>query len=260
MIYAVFAEARSGTHYFESTLGQHPEIKSCHEILPNNKNKTDFHFYWLERIKKDPDAIQPHSRPKIFEDYLTYLESLFPEKTAIIIDIKYHQVDWIPMLMNVLKLKKVKIIHLLRRNILKLYLSNLLNRNKKELNRPLHTVKGGPDVEAVKIQLDLNDLIANLKLLSNVQNRHTAILSHNFDYLEVSYEDCINGRERDDSINSNVLEKIYTFIGIQDRNNQLQTHFTKMNSNTLSDLIENYQDVYNILKDTEWNFVFNENL
>lgn len=108
-------------------------------------------------------------------------------KTAIGIDIKYEQLMLIPNQINILQQKGTKIIHLIRKNILKTFISLELNRMQEKLGRKSH---GAKKIQPIKVELLTdNRLLAELDKRMKEIEYFKEFFSKNFNYLEIYYED-----------------------------------------------------------------------
>jgi len=193
----------------------------------------------------------------VLDQYFDYIFNSIEGKKAISIDIKYNQHNVIPNQMVILKKKNVKVIHLVRKNILKTFISQELNDKAKEIGRKSHGTKA---VRPVKITFKLNDhLLAELSRLENMIINFREILTRNFDCLEIYYEDLFYDINIENTtICQNVLEQVYSFLNISDKRYDLSTDLRKTNPNQLSDLIDNYDEVRNFLEQNGWGYLFKE--
>ena len=85
--FVLIAKMRSGTHFFKSVIGGHPDIHCYPEVLPG-LGPEQFHSFWLRKIREDEKNILPYNRPGIFDDYLTCVFASLPGKKAVGLDIK----------------------------------------------------------------------------------------------------------------------------------------------------------------------------
>jgi len=257
--FVIISEARSGTHFLQTVLNSHPEIHSFLEVLPGI-GTTDFHRYWLDQIQIDERNIQPNNTPKVFDDYLTFLFNNSHDKKAVGFDIKYHQLEWIPYhgIYGALKKQNVKVIHLIRLNLFKLYLSAIFNNHKDKLNRRNHTTT---KVAPASATLYPDDMFQFFETIRAIVNRMKATLSKLLPYLEIYYENCFDSPEiQSQTITSYVLDQIYDFLDIDDRRYDLCTDLVKMNPPHLKDLITNYDEIIPAVENSEWRYLLDESL
>jgi len=94
---AVMAQQRSGTHFLGSCLGSHPDVKYTGEIFCRNVPQT-----W-EQLVKMLDRV------------------VCDECKVVVLDTKYNQIN--PLMEQLLERPEVTVIHLLRKDLLRLYFS-----------------------------------------------------------------------------------------------------------------------------------------
>lgn len=255
--FIVFANARSGTHFFESIINQHPEIQCFHEVFSKIETHHFFHFL-NQKIKENEGNIIPSSWPSLFGSYLDEVYSHHSGFKAVGMDIKYYQIPWVPDLLGILKEKKIKVIHLIRKNILKHFIAWETHRMREQLGRKFHETKR---VQPVKIQVPLNTINQELEKLRDTLNSYQNLLSNNFEYLEVAYEDCFDNPDLiSQQIAPNVLDSVYDFLKIEDRTYDLKTDYVKSNPGLLSELTENYDELVEHLSGTEWAYLLNDTI
>jgi len=258
--FILIAEARSGTHFLQSALNSHPDIHSFMEIFPS-LDSADYHRYWLDRIKADETSILPHNQSRIFDTYLDHLFSTMPEKMVLGMDIKYHQLDWIPYRGTysvLVRRQDIKVIHLIRQNLLKLYLSAIFNAHKEKLNRGNHTTKA---VAPATATIEPANMIAFFKTISTHIAEKRNFFSTHMDYLEIYYENCFdNPSFSSETITPYVLDQIYEFLNIEDKRYNLHTDLVEMNPPRIQDMISNYDEVVDALTNTEWEYLLDDTL
>jgi tetratricopeptide (TPR) repeat protein len=252
--FVLVATQRSGTVFFESVINSHPHIYCYPEILLSLSYQQEWNFYhfWLEKVKQDESNITHPAMLRNFELYLNHIFNNVPGKKAIGIDIKYDQFPQILNIFYTLKKNDVKIIHLVRKNVLKTYISSVLNWNKRSLNRLAHSTKEVPSVK-VKIKLG-NYLVQELERRKNeIAHYRNFFHKNKFKCLEINYEDFFdNSNSESSTIVSPVLNQIYEFLCIKEKRYDLTTDLKKTNPNKLAELIENYDEVAGFLSGTEW--------
>ena len=255
--FVIVADARSGTHYIESIMNQHPDIQCFHEIFSSIKQPHFFHFL-LEVIQEEETNVIPTRWPTIFEKYLAYIFSQYPNHIAVGMDIKYYQTSWVSNLFGILNRNQVKVIHLIRKNILKHQISWILHTMRKKLGREFHEAVKVPPV---KLHVQLDTLIPELEKRHEKNTWWSRFLSKNFQCLEIYYEDCFDNPELlSQTITPSVLDKVYDFLSIEDRRYDLQTRFVKTNPGLLRDLVSNYEELVDLLSGTQWSYLLNDTI
>lgn len=258
--FVVAATQRSGTAFFGSVLNKHPEIYLFSELFLDYAYKDDpnnFYNFWLKKIMEDNINITYRYRINNIRNFLLHEYNSVENMTAIGIDIKYTELQRIPEIIFLMEELNIKVIHIVRKNILKTYISNYLNNMKQQLKRSAHGKKKVPAVK-VYIKPD-NALIHELERRRNEINYFSNVFSKNLLCLEINYEDLFeNSQSQSETIVSQVLDQIYDFLCVQERRHDLITNLKKTNPNKLTELIENYDEVADFLSGTEWAYLLEE--
>ncbi len=256
--FIVFADARTGTHYFESILNQHPDIQCFNEIFSHIQPHHFFHFL-LEEIKTDPAKIIPFQWHQVFGRYLDFVYAHFGDGPHVVgMDIKYYQMDWVPGLMDVLKKKKVKAVHLIRKNYLKHNIACYLHSIREQLGRQFHETQ---KVKPVKVDVNLQTLIDDLQRRQKTIDHYGQYIKKYLPCLDVYYEDCFDNPEMISQVMApSVLDRIYDYLGIERRLYDMKTDYIKSNPGTLRDLVNNYDAVVDCLVGTPWRWVLDDTI
>jgi hypothetical protein len=186
-----------------------------------------------------------------------YLDAVYTSKNvrALGLDIKYNQFEAVPQLMETLKRRKVKVIHLIRKNILKTYISNALNTMQKELGRKSHGTKNVPPVAiAVNPQECLTEL---RKRVHTIEQYRQAF--RQCECLEVYYEDLTAQRQSEATINSRMLDSVYEFLGLKRTVDVMTTDLRKTNPDDLRTFVVNYNELAAHLHGTLFRYCLLEN-
>jgi LPS sulfotransferase NodH len=154
--------------------------------------------------------------------------------TATGLKISYNQIEKYPAIATWINERDIRIVHLVRKNILKTVLS-LETAKRRGLSHATH------EVELVKVQLNPNKLKRNLIRRTKQVDRFRNMFV-NKPYLEIAYEDLVANQN---GITQNVLQ----FLDIDDFVT-LQTDLVKLNPDTIQDIVENYDEVAETLRDT----------
>ena len=126
--------------------------------------------------------------------------------------------------------KKIKNIHLKRRNILKTYVSREIAgktdiwTNKKNKKIPLSERRITVDLEDLKKEIDLT--------LQNQDDFGARFQNH--DILDIWYEDLVKNKEKE-------MHRLFDFLGVEKQ--KVESSYKKQNKESLKDLIINYDEV-----------------
>ena len=240
--FSVVTTQRSGSVFFESILNSTGVIYCYPEIFyPDNIHNTwCFYNFWLKKIEEDRYNITHFRIKEILREYFDFVFDSASDREAVGVDIKYNHFDLFPYQTEVIAEKIGKMIHLVRKNILKTQISFLICERRKELGIESHVTS---EVELPRLVLPLDEkLIRVLKLRRNQIVNFRKMLQRKFDYLEIYYEDLRgNGIEE-------VLKKIYRFLDIKDNNCSYRTELKKITPDNLEELIENYSEFESFLE------------
>lgn len=257
----LIADHRAGTHFFNYVMSNHPQIHSCDEILHTDWELQDnFYNFWRQKIIKNRDSLNLYELPALFDEYLSTTLTKVPEYNRLALaDVKYQSLNLINNQLNIMKKHFTKVIHLVRKNILKQYLSFMLLTNRQVAER---TGKSLENVSNGKVRIGIDHRILNElhRKYSNIL-MHRNIYSGHFDYLEIYYEDFFkteNKTSESNTIRKDVLDKIYEFVNIKETNHSISTTWRKDNSNNLRDLIENYSETKAFLTTHGWGYLFDD--
>lgn len=145
MAIILFCTQRSGSQMLTTALDSHPDVEMAPEAyFLLNQTPRD---YFKDNQKHKP--LSQQKKYSIFE----WVSSLKYNQGC---GIKYNQINCISSFFS----KENKIIHLVRRNIMRTVVSNIINNNKKHFNIPSHFYK--------KNQKKYSNFLSYEQLLDNV--------------------------------------------------------------------------------------------
>lgn len=248
--FVLFAKQRSGTGFLRSLMGAHPRMRCQCELLLNvfPEGHGYFYEYWLEAIQRDKANL---SYPECYAVLAGYLDKVFApdgDKDVVGFDIKYGQEEPLPRLYSLLVERGVRVVHLVRKNVLKTHISSFLNVNNKKLGRMAH---GNDKVPVVHVAMETGQaLLAHLQARIEEIELYRAELASIMPTLEITYEDFLKGREGEACINPVVLKALYGFLGVDSEMFDLKTARKKTNPNDLREFVTNYDAVAATLEGT----------
>ncbi|MHA7842311.1 MAG: hypothetical protein ACX93I_03260 [Winogradskyella sp.] len=143
--------------------------------------------------------------------------------------------------------KNIKIIHLMRKNILRIFLSQRIGIKTKRwtenVNRP-HNIS----LESKKVDIDFQECADAFNKITDYQNK-TKEMFKNHDYLEVYYEDIVDNREFE-------LDRIFRFLDVEKM--EVTANNKKQNPESFDELINNYTELKNKFANTKWEYLFED--
>ena len=229
---------RSGTTYIRQCLNSHEDILCHGEIFLKNYPGEVGYF---KSIKGQCCHTFLHAfmRPLQVRKYLDYYYSQ-SDYQATGFKLMYSQVRWIPYsfpsVLRYINNNNVAVIHLVRHNVLKTYVSREVAKRRKIYHSKRKE-------EIAKIRIEASKLITELRSIQ-YENEWWSKRFSLGDYFSLSYESFIAEKEKES-------RKLLSFLGINDYQ-ELSSSNVKITPETLSDVIENFSDVENCLKGSEF--------
>jgi len=215
------------------SLRTHPEIWCYHEMFRRRIPSTDSFRAYLEALPYG--QVRRYVRPyATTRDYLMQLITSRPERHAVGFKLMYNQLRRNPVLYLAFERMEFRVIHLLRRNILKTEVSATVAKQTGRFH-----LKERPE-EPVRVHFDPDQLVRRLEWRERAIRRHRRRLRR-FSPLEVTYEDLVADRPAQSL-------RITRFLGVEPRT--LTTEWVKVNPDRLATIIENYDEVAERLRDT----------
>lgn len=244
--FILLAARRSGTTLLIDCLNSHPEIdcvKRAFGLEKKIKNPTlDNHAggFFLYRMKNLSNRIRYYTRRQsLVEDFLRY--DIFGPRAdcpAAGFRLIYEMSTKYPQIAQWVKRNNVRVIHLIRGNMLKTYISTVTAAIHK-MRHP----REGAEIKTVKIHIDSQELLRELNLRTE-QVEDQRRLFGGCDIREVYYEDFVADR-------SGESIKLLRFLGV-DEGQELTSNLVKINPESLSELVENFGEIRNALRGTTY--------
>jgi LPS sulfotransferase NodH len=208
--FAILCEPRSGSTLLHTYLNFHPCIKSYGEVLREKRERSNL---------KVPDPIKSF----VFKPHASHLKAI-----GLKLFYSYHNHPAYGYAFGqVVNDPDVKIIHLIRRNVLGLYVSLKIAQRTNLWS----SITTSGSFQQIKVDADDFREFARAYLQ---QQRDLAKLLQNHHVLNVCYEDLIKDTDY-------VLKTVQEFLGVHPRN--LLSLLKKQNPRPIESLVINYQDV-----------------
>jgi LPS sulfotransferase NodH len=184
------------------------------------------------------------NRKKLIYDFLSELYVEHHNAQAVGFKVNYSQINRYSEIISWIKHNDVKIIHLIRNNLLK----RLVSHKIAHARNLLHSTQS---VEPIKVRIDPKILIKDFKRRQIRFAKYRKRFIEVFDALfhEVSYESLVADFDTE-------IRKVLKFLDI-DKLIPLTSELVKVNPDSLEDIIENYSEVKQALINTEFdNFLY----
>ena len=270
--FVVLTTQRSGSNYFCFWLNNHPNVRCHSELFLRKYNGMDGFGYYcnstlLRRvlygisdnrilsgipynfvisglIKNFYDSLlnnPTHSGPITDGEDMKlrrhYHPRGNPEKDkAIGFKLMYDQLEYYGFLKSLIRAENIYIIHLIRNNPLKIYLSKLTRRKRGIA----HSVR---EVKEVKVWVNPKTLLHRLDRTIEAQRKMKILFSNN-PYLEITSEDFFGNY-------SETSKRTLGFLGVENRQIRMP-RLKKLNPDSVGQIIENYDEITKKLKGTPY--------
>jgi LPS sulfotransferase NodH len=232
----VLSTQRSGSTFLVECLDSHPAIRCAGEILngqtdeglPAPRGRTKY-LVKAARIARR-GAWLPHYR----------LERFYGVADARVRCFKamYNQLRRPLVLRYLLDHREIRVIHLVRHNLLKVYVSNLLMQKRRVLQAT------GPE-PTVWIRVDPEKAIAAMRS-ATARYRHFETLFARHARLPLTYEGLFDGSR----LQAATCREICDFLGVERR--PMQSGIVKLNPNSLRDMVTNYDELADTVEHSEF--------
>jgi LPS sulfotransferase NodH len=241
--FIVLTTQRSGATFFIKCLSGHPQIQCRHETIFSQRNRFKFFsfdspgsFYYQYRSSSLGRQLahwfqRKHLIHNCLDDYLRTLPN---NAKAIGFKVSYNQVEKYPAIAAWIREHDVRIIHLVRNNLLKRFLSH-------QTSRARGLAHATQPVKPIKIHVQIRKLGKDLTRRAWLIEKYRTMFADK-PYLEISYESFVANRDAD-------TRKVLQFLGI-DEFMPLESDLVKLNPDSLEDIIENYEEVVRALQGT----------
>lgn len=237
--YIILSTQRTGSHLLGDILGSHPAFAQAGEVLiPGTRKRGSFDKY-IETAKSTSD-----NPATVLDDFLDHLRSRRPTASYVGFLVKYGHADRIggQDLTVDPAFARIRIIHLVRRNLLRLVASHRLAAARK-----VHVSRRPVRHKVNSVSLNTKTLVDSLRSRREQIEEMSAKLTGRPGVLEVAYEEIMSGS----TVSQACLSRLTSFFGASNefRNDPATVRLAPVR---LPDLIANYTDVARILRGTEF--------
>jgi LPS sulfotransferase NodH len=233
--FVVLSTQRSGSAFFVTSLSSHPRIHCYREIfLSTNPKPETYRTYRTSSLSRR--IAHWFQRKQLINRYLADLYATGDGNTdALGFKLMYSQANQLPEVVTWIREHNVKVIHLIRLNTLKAVISHQIAKASKIH----HSTR--PIAQQVKVSLPPQKVKASLMYRTQQIDQYRQMFSDN-PYLEVTYEAFVSDPDEE-------TRHILQFLDIE-QFAPLTSPLVKINSDSLTELIDNYDEVARTLKGT----------
>jgi LPS sulfotransferase NodH len=242
--FVVLSTQRSGSTWVVDMLNSHPGVLTYSELFmhggegtPNWGAEQEIPYWQTYARDRRGGRV---ARPYWLWHYLGEVFRDRPGVDAIGFKLMYSQLTRISRpLMPALWMKRVRIIHLIRRNALDVVLSREAGAARQGR---LHA-RDGEEVEQVRLSLETDTLIRRMTLHERaIAGARVRFKRVGLPYTEVVYEDL--------AADESLFASLFEFLGVEPA--PVSSSLQKLNPTAHEELIENYGEVRDALADTEF--------
>jgi LPS sulfotransferase NodH len=244
--FVIFTLPRTGSTLLSKSLDKHPEIFCDDEIFHfafrEYFSEEQFRFLKIPFLPKKINYIVNY--PATYLRLPSFLNKYFRNKKgenfkARGFKLMYYQTFYMPGLINYLKKNDVKIILLLRENILRNALSDLRARatgiyHHQDDNEEQRSGLSKLNVDTDALKQKMNNIVH--------QNQKLEAIVKNMDYIKIHYEDFADWDV--------TMNKIADFLHVSRQ--PVKAGAKKLNPDALQDMIANYTEVESWLKQNNY--------
>lgn len=253
--FLIITQPRSGSAWFMSSLNSHPRIHcprhptlfSKHNLSPFKRFKPNFlqvdkpvsPYYKYRSASLKRRVAHWLKRDKLICEFLSGLYAQDREADAVGFKVNYSQINRYPVIVSWIKENNLRIIHLIRSNLLKRLVSHKV-ANIRDLR---HSTRS---VDTTRVHIEPSILVEDFRRRQNRFARYRERFTVDFKkpFLEVEYESLLADFESE-------MRRVLQFFEIEEFM-PLTSELVKVNPNSLADIVENYDEVEQALTGTEF--------
>jgi LPS sulfotransferase NodH len=242
--FVVIATPRSGSTWVIDTLNNHPHVVAYGELfLPRGDGTPPFgrrDLPYFSSYASERGARGPLGRLSLRTQYLDVLFGASSAENVIGCKLMYSQAIQNPTLFPHFIRKRVRLIHLVRRNALDV----ILSRATADA-RGMYHAEADDAIQAVAVELDASRLVRIFTHKERAMSSMRFLLSHmTLPYLEIQYEEI--------AADASTFQKVFGFLGVDPSRGGPTSSLRKLNTTPRSELIANYPAVERALEGTRF--------
>lgn len=237
--FVILSYRRSGSTMLYTLLNSHPHIRCHGELFLMRKPKEDnfYNFCLNSSLNKKLIYYSPF-RGYLIRQFLSFIFIKQGEEKAVGFKLMYKQAKIFPSILQWIKKNNVKIIHLHRQNILKIFLSIKAAQQRGTRHSAEKTFVEKISIDSSKVLCELISIARRLKFM----DLFCSLYFPRSSCKDVYYEEFLSDMEE-------VSKQLLGFLGV-DSNILLKTELKKLNPNHVRDIVTNYEILKTALKGT----------
>ncbi len=243
--FIVLTTPRSGSTWFVDVLSQLPGTTAFTELfLPRRKPRADRSLSWrtAEYLDQNLRGVELFCElgPEIGMrpwSVVAYLNALYRRPGAVGFKVMYSNLVRYPELWAYVVARRVRVVHLVRRNLLDVVVSERVG----EATRTVHRLAGEPEVAIDPVHIDPADLVRRIRRMRRrLIVMRGALRACGVPHLEVTYE--LLTRE------PQTFGAVCAFLSIEWGGRAPQSRLDKLVKRPLAEIIRNYDEVRRALE------------
>jgi hypothetical protein len=200
--------------------------------------------YWRTFLAKAGSPGSRLARTRLLWGYLGHVYATRPGIDAAGFKLMYSQLKVSRPLLPALVLRRVRIVHLIRRNALDVVLS----KETAAAREAMHA-RAGEAVQPVRVLLPTDDLLermaAHERHVEQARERFARLARLGLAYREAVYEDLVRDEQRE-------FTALFDFLHVGSNAGTAFSSLQKVNPTSHQELIENYDEVRGMLRGTRF--------
>jgi LPS sulfotransferase NodH len=249
--FMIVGTQRTGTTWIRTTLCSHPSVQAFGEVFLYSHGRLPLFRTAGKDVVQSYGTYIDHSpwrkimhfvrRRAIVEEYL---DQLYADSSAGATGFKFMrtQAKQFPSVIQYAMEHRIKIVHVVRENVLKTYIS----RETAKQRRIAHCTQSLP-VEQITVPTDF--LVKKLDQIASDNFAWECIFSA-APYLKLVYEEFVDHKVQE-------LSRLFTFLSVP-QDQTVSSSLVKINPHAIRDVVINFADVSRCLKGTPYEWCLNE--
>lgn len=270
----VIARQRSGTNLLRRSLSESPLFYDLNEIFyrhpPQVQGADRYWDYLKDRVAGEPDLIVPTRKHQalLLDGYLTgRVEAVHAEMPGAILlaDVKYnttcnndpvwHSPLERPYLLEYLRKRKLRVIHLTRNNVFQALLSTRIALHRQSWVA-LGDTPGEEDGNAEPLHIPVKALLAEIDFrCREIDYFRKAFAALGIGCLELSYEALLEKQDGQDRLAQTVIDSLQSFLDVDLAGFNPGIPTRKLVTRDYSELVTNFAELQEAIREMgreEW--------
>ena len=233
--FVVFTTQRNGSTWLMSVLNGLPDVTAHGELFlrrrrsPERRWDSDFAYPYYVESKARHGRLRPLS-------VFSYLNALYSAPGSVGFKLMYSQVRDYPEIVPYLMRRRIRVVHLVRRNHLDVLISFAI---KREIGKA-HLLAQEDRPQDLKIDIDTHSLVKDLRRLQFKHDVGRKLLkASRLRHIEVAYEELVADQTH--------FERVLAFLRLPAEDGLPESNIFKTRVGRQAEVVRNYDEVRNVL-------------